>query len=536
MKKYTLIFIILIQGIFALTGEKDYFSKVLANEDGKILYEEKGNLTHPFASVTKLMSAVVIVEELNKGNITLEDMVPISKRAAKVGGSRIELYWGSKVQLKDLLYACLIHSANNATYALAEYVGKGDLDAFVALMNKKAEDLGMTQTTYYTPAGLPTDMTGEGMDAGSAEDIARLSAYALTLPKIMEIVGMTDADIYNSKDEIHIRNRNKLLGKVEGVNGLKTGHHSKAGYNISISFEEEGREYIAVVMGSSSEVTRDNVIKDMIASFDPEQFITEPVTNILLAENTDTDTYSNNVELSNKGNNMTINSEVFVEGEVESTESVDDLSLTLDEGAALLEDKLTLKENQSIELTTETLVSDTGEVVEENINLVTKEGIISSDAISNGKSDSKVEGAVTEKNAAKKSLIAPFVETVNDMPNNSLDSTEKTENKDSKKSKNETATDAAIKIDAAPFILEETADESIETDEGEDKPKEDKKNVDILPTSDDIIYVDYELDLDNEVEKEEKELEIYYIDEDINMGSDRYSEESDEYKVKFIDE
>jgi hypothetical protein len=168
--------------------------------------------------------------------------------------------------------------------------------------------------------------------------------------------------------------------------------------------------------------------------------------------------------------------------------------------------------------------------------LVTKEGIISSDAISNGKSDSKVEGAVTEKNAAKKSLIAPFVETVNDMPNNSLDSTEKTENRDSKKSKNETATDAAIKIDAAPFILEETADESIETDEGEDKPKEDKKNVDILPPSDDIIYVDYELDLDNEVEKEEKELEIYYIDEDINMGSDRYSEESDEYKVKFIDE
>jgi D-alanyl-D-alanine carboxypeptidase (penicillin-binding protein 5/6) len=250
----------------------DYTSVVIADKKGEIIYEEDSWKLHPFASVTKLMTATIVTEKIKEGKISYDDMVHISKEAAMMGGSRIELYWGSYVKLRDLLYASLIHSANNATYALAEHVA-GSADKFVELMNKKATELGMIDTTFFTPTGLPPEFTGKGMDVGTAEDILKLSLYAMDNPDIMNIVGMTQVDINNSRDTFTIYNRNKLLQRTKGVTGLKTGHHTEAGYNMTVSFLNEGQEYVVVIFGAESEKSRDNELNYLISHFDKKDYM-----------------------------------------------------------------------------------------------------------------------------------------------------------------------------------------------------------------------------------------------------------------------
>ena len=268
MGKYTLVMFMLLN--FFLFGN-DYTSVLIADKKGEIIYEEDSWKLHPFASVTKLMTATIVTEKIREGKISYDDMVYISKDAAMMGGSRIELYWGSYVKLRDLLYASLIHSANNATYALAEHVA-GSADKFVVLMNKKATELGMKDTVFFTPTGLPPEFTGKGMDVGTAEDILKLSLCAMDNSAIMDIVGMTQVDINNSRDTFTIYNRNKLLQRTKGVTGLKTGHHTEAGYNMTVSFVNNGKEYVAVIFGSESEQSRDNELNYLISHFDEKDY------------------------------------------------------------------------------------------------------------------------------------------------------------------------------------------------------------------------------------------------------------------------
>ncbi len=260
MKKI-LIMILLTGTLLGVNSE--YKSIILSDNEGNIIYEENGNYIHPLASITKLMSAVITFEAVEKGQVSLEDMIPISKDAALRGGSRIELYWGSRVKLRDLLEASLIHSANNATYAIAEYIC-GDYERFVDKMNEKADELGMVNTKFYTPAGLPTSMTGKNMDKGTARDIVRLSLYALKNKELKKIVAKKRTVINNSKENLIIYNRNKFLKKIEGVNGLKTGHHEEAGYNISVSFNYNNNDYVAIIFGSPSEKIRDKNMKYLL--------------------------------------------------------------------------------------------------------------------------------------------------------------------------------------------------------------------------------------------------------------------------------
>lgn len=269
MGKYTLIMFMLLT---FLSFGSDYTSVLIADKKGEIIYEEDSWKLHPFASVTKLMTATIVTEKIKEGKISYDDMVYISKDAAMMGGSRIELYWGSYVKLRDLLYASLIHSANNATYALAEHVA-GNADQFVVLMNKKATELGMKDTVFFTPTGLPPEFTGKGMDVGTAEDILKLSLFAMDNSAIMDIVGMTQVDINNSRDTFTIYNRNKLLQRTKGVTGLKTGHHTEAGYNMTVSFVNNGKEYVAVIFGSESEQSRDNELNYLISHFDEKDYL-----------------------------------------------------------------------------------------------------------------------------------------------------------------------------------------------------------------------------------------------------------------------
>lgn len=189
-----------------------YKAILLGDDKGKIYYSENIDEKYPLASLTKMMTLMVTFDQLEKGNIKMKDKIKVSKKSAQTGGSRIFMKEGDVFTLEDLIKATAIYSANNAAYAIAEYIGKGDVDKFVKMMNKKSADLGLEkELEFYTPAGLPSDMTKKGMDAGTTRGIYKLSLAAAKYNKYMEIASIKETTIHNGK--LKIKNRNLLLGE-----------------------------------------------------------------------------------------------------------------------------------------------------------------------------------------------------------------------------------------------------------------------------------------------------------------------------------
>ena len=243
----------------------DNFRAVLIGDlNGNVIFSKNPDTMYPLASVTKVMSLLVTFDEINAGNIGLHDSVRISKTPLKYGGSGIPLKEGQIFILEDLIKASAVYSANNATYAMAEYVGEGSIFNFVAKMNRKLKQLGLqNDIKYYTPAGLPTRNTKMPMDEGTPRGIYKLSIEALKYHKYIEIAGIKNTKIYN--DKISIRNRNHLIGE-DGVYGIKTGFHKEAKYNITVAVKFEGIDLIIVVMGGETYKTRDDLVRTIIAN------------------------------------------------------------------------------------------------------------------------------------------------------------------------------------------------------------------------------------------------------------------------------
>ena len=243
----------------------DNFRAVLVGDlNGNVIFSKNADTMYPLASVTKVMSLLVTFDEINAGNISLNDSVRISKTPLKYGGSGIPLKEGQIFVLEDLIKASAVYSANNATYAIAEYVGEGSIFNFVAKMNKKLKQLGLqNDIKYHTPAGLPTRNTKMPMDEGTPRGIYKLSIEALKYDKYIEIAGIKNTKIYNGK--ISIRNRNHLIGE-DGVYGIKTGFHKEAKYNITVAVKFEGIDLIIVVMGGETYKTRDDLVRTIIAN------------------------------------------------------------------------------------------------------------------------------------------------------------------------------------------------------------------------------------------------------------------------------
>ena len=243
----------------------DNFRAVLVGDlNGNVIFSKNADTMYPLASVTKVMSLLVTFDEINAGNISLNDAVRISKTPLKYGGSGIALKEGQIFVLEDLIKASAVYSANNATYAIAEYVGQGSIFNFVAKMNKKLKQLGLqNDIKYHTPAGLPTRNTKMPMDEGTPRGIYKLSIEALKYNKYIEIAGIKNTKIYNGK--ISIRNRNHLIGE-DGIYGIKTGFHKEAKYNITVAVKFEGIDLIIVVMGGETYKTRDDLVRTIIAN------------------------------------------------------------------------------------------------------------------------------------------------------------------------------------------------------------------------------------------------------------------------------
>ena len=235
---------------------------IVGDTKGNVIFAKDADTMYPLASVTKMMSLMVTFDEINAGNISLSDSVRISKNPLKYGGSGIPLKAGQIFILEDLIKASAVYSANNATYAIAEYVGNGSVFGFVAKMNRKLKELGLqNEIRYHTPAGLPTRVTKQPMDEGTARGIYKLSIEALKYKKYIEIAGIKNTKIYNGK--IAIRNRNHLIGE-RGVYGIKTGFHKEAKYNIAVASKFEDTDVIIVVMGGETYKTRDRIVLSIL--------------------------------------------------------------------------------------------------------------------------------------------------------------------------------------------------------------------------------------------------------------------------------
>ena len=227
------------------TGAKSFIIQDYGS--GNILAEENSDVSVEPASITKLMTAYTIFNELQSGNIALTDIVTISEKAWRTPGSRMFVEVGKQVAVEDLLQGMIVQSGNDATVALAEYVA-GSEDSFAALMNKHAEEIGLTGSHFMNSTGLPDDnhyMT--------ARDIAQLST--LLIKNYPEYYNWYSQKEYTFND-ITQHNRNRLLWRDDSVDGLKTGHTDSAGWCLVTSAEKEGMRLITVVLGTNSDNAR----------------------------------------------------------------------------------------------------------------------------------------------------------------------------------------------------------------------------------------------------------------------------------------
>ncbi len=243
---------------------KGYSSFILGGVNGEIVFGEDVDTMYPLASITKMMTVIIVYDAIRSGEISKNDIVTIDKETVNVGGSRVWMRVGQKISVEDLLKATSLHSANNAAYALAKYVGKGNVNDFVEKMRNKVKEWGLEdEVDFHTPTGLPEDMTGKRNDVGSARGIYELSRKALEYPELVEVASMKEGKIYG---DVVIKNRNALLGQ-EGIYGLKTGHYDAAGYNLTVASKKDNMNIVYVVLGGKDEKTREEKIINDLSKF-----------------------------------------------------------------------------------------------------------------------------------------------------------------------------------------------------------------------------------------------------------------------------
>ena len=219
---------------------------------GQVLIEDNADISNPPASMTKLMTFAVLHDKLASSAITLQTPVQITNEDAKMGGTQVYLDPRETFPVEELIYAMMIQSANDAAHALARAAG-GSVEAFVGLMNAKARELGMTHTTFRTPHGLPppSRRVADG-DLTTPRDYALLCRHLVVNTDVLKYTSVRHRDFGANRKQgpQHMKNHNNLLGKVAGVDGLKTGYTEGAGYCLSATAERNGRRVIAVIMGS----------------------------------------------------------------------------------------------------------------------------------------------------------------------------------------------------------------------------------------------------------------------------------------------
>lgn len=226
---------------------------------GKVLMEHNADEKLSPASITKVMTILLTMEALDSGKIALEDKVTASRNASSKGGSQIWLKEGEVMTVHELLKATVIASANDACTALGEYIA-GDEIAFVAMMNDRAKELGMTNTCFENCSGLDDTVTNH---YSTARDVAIMSCELMKHEKVKEYTTIWMDTLRDG--ETQLVNTNRLIRYYDGATGLKTGTTSKAGYCVSATAMREGMELVAVVLGSDNSSERFEDAKKMLS-------------------------------------------------------------------------------------------------------------------------------------------------------------------------------------------------------------------------------------------------------------------------------
>ncbi len=230
---------------------------LMEKETGKILYELNAHDRLEPASVTKIMTLLLVMEAIDSGRLSVDDTVQVSTRAAGMGGSQVYLKEGEVMSVHDLLKAVAVASGNDASVALAEHLA-GSESAFVERMNQRAAELGMADTTFCNCTGLPAPG-----HLTSAYDIALMSReLILNHPRIREYTTIWMDSLRDG--QFQLANTNKLVRFYDGCTGLKTGFTDAAGYCMSATAERDGMELIAAVMKAQTRDARNETAKSML--------------------------------------------------------------------------------------------------------------------------------------------------------------------------------------------------------------------------------------------------------------------------------
>lgn len=232
---------------------------MLEASTGKIIFEKNANEKLPMASMTKMMTLLIIMENIENGNIKWSDSVITSEHAASMGGSQIFLEVGEEMTVEELVKGICIASGNDAAVAMAEKIG-GTEEEFVKLMNKKAKELQLKNTNFTNACGLDSNN-----HYSSAHDMAIIGKELVKYDKILEYTGTYEDYLRKNTDKsFWLVNTNKLVRYYKGVDGLKTGYTEKAGFCITTTAKKDNMRLITVVMGEPSTKIRNAETTSML--------------------------------------------------------------------------------------------------------------------------------------------------------------------------------------------------------------------------------------------------------------------------------
>ena len=227
-------------------------------ETGRILYSQNPQESLPLASVTKIMTLLLVMEAVEDGRITLDDEIIISEHASSMGGSQVFLREGEKMKVIELVKCAVIASANDACVALAEHIA-GSESAFVDKMNQRAKELNMTGANFENTTGLDDTTVNH---VCSANDIAIMSRELVKYKLITDFSSTWQDEIRNG--EFVLTNTNRLVRYYDGCTGLKTGSTDKAGFCISATAKRDDMHLIAVVLGAETRDKRNAIARNML--------------------------------------------------------------------------------------------------------------------------------------------------------------------------------------------------------------------------------------------------------------------------------
>ena len=263
----------------AVSGSPAFSAIVVDANSGKTLYSaDENGLRHP-ASITKVMTLYLLFEQLDSGAMTLRTQIPISEHAASQEPSKLGLAPGDSISVDDAIKAVVTRSANDIAVAIAEAVGQSESN-FADLMTRKAHALGMTNTLFRNASGLPNDE-----QVTTARDLTILGrSLEERFPRYFRYFSTAQFDF----DGEIIGNHNHLLGRIDGVDGIKTGYTRASGFNLLTSVHRDGRSLLAVVMGGRSAAGRDRIMANLIGDHIAEASTAHTATAVADASSVET--------------------------------------------------------------------------------------------------------------------------------------------------------------------------------------------------------------------------------------------------------